>query len=92
MLSALDNYFPDQINWSRPEGGMFIWAEGPRGLDMEKLYWKAVEKNVAFVPGKYFYSTPGEGIETMRLNFTMADEKTIDRSVRTLGEVINKFS
>jgi len=49
MLSALDNYFPDQFNWLRPEGGMFIWAEGPRGLDMEKLYWKAVEKNVAFV-------------------------------------------
>lgn len=92
MLSALDNYFPDQFNWSRPEGGMFIWAEGPRGLDMEKLYWKAVEKNVAFVPGKYFYSTPGEGIETMRLNFTMADEETIDRSVRTLAEVIKKFS
>ena len=92
MLAALDNYFPDQFRWSRPEGGMFIWAEGPRGLDMEKLYWKAVEKNVAFVPGKYFYSSPGEGIETMRLNFTMTDEETIDRSVRTLAEVIKNFS
>ena len=88
MLSALDNYFPDQFSWSRPEGGMFIWAEGPRGLDMEKLYWKAVAKNVAFVPGKYFYSSPGEGIETMRLNFTMTDEETIDRSIKTLAEVI----
>ena len=88
MLSALDNYFPDQFSWSRPEGGMFIWAEGPRGLDMEKLYWKAVERNVAFVPGKYFYSSPGEGIETMRLNFTMTDADTIDRSIKTLAEVI----
>jgi 2-aminoadipate transaminase len=92
MLSALDTYFPDQFSWSRPEGGMFIWAEGPRGLDMEKLYWKAVERKVAFVPGKYFYSSPGEGIETMRLNFTMADEETIDRSVRILAEVIRNFS
>jgi 2-aminoadipate transaminase len=92
MLSALDTYFPDQFSWSRPEGGMFIWAEGPRGLDMEKLYWKAVERKVAFVPGKYFYSSPGEGIETMRLNFTMADEVTIDRSVRILAEVIRNFS
>jgi len=89
MLSALDSYFPDQFSWSRPEGGMFIWAEGPPGLDMEKLYWKAVEKNVAFVPGKYFYSSPGEGIETMRLNFTMTDEKTIDRSIKTLADVIS---
>ena len=92
MLAALDNYFPDQFRWSRPEGGMFIWAEGPPGLDMEKLYWRAVEKNVAFVPGKYFYSSPGEGIETMRLNFTMTDEETIDRSVRILAEVIRNFS
>jgi 2-aminoadipate transaminase len=88
MLSALDTYFPDQFSWSRPEGGMFIWAEGPRGLDMEKLYWKAVERKVAFVPGKYFYTAPGEGMETMRLNFTMADEVTIDRSIKTLAEVI----
>ena len=88
MLSALDKYFPDHFNWSRPEGGMFIWAQGPQGLDMEKLYWKAVEKKVAFVPGKYFYTQPGEGIETMRLNFTMIDENTIDRSVRILSEVI----
>jgi 2-aminoadipate transaminase len=92
MLSALDYYMPDDFKWSRPEGGMFIWAEGPAGLDMEKLYWKAVEKNVAFVPGQYFYTDPGEGIETMRLNFTMADEETIDRAIKTLSEVINNFS
>ena len=92
MLSALDNHFPDSFSWSRPEGGMFIWAEGPRGLDMEKLYWKAVEKKVAFVPGKYFYTGPGEGIETMRLNFTMADEETLDRAVKVLAEVIKDYS
>jgi len=91
MLSALDKYFPDQFNWSRPEGGMFIWAEGPAGFDMEDLYWKAVEKNVAFVPGKYFYTSTGEGLETMRLNFTMTDEETIDRSVRTLAQVIRDY-
>ena len=89
MLSALDNYFPDHFKFSRPEGGMFIWAEGPRGLDMEKLYWQAVEKKVAFVPGKYFYTEPGEGLETMRLNFTMIDEETIDRAVRILSKVIS---
>lgn len=91
MLSALDKYFPDGFKWSRPEGGMFIWVEGPRDFDMEKLYWKAVEKKVAFVPGKYFYSSPGEGIETMRLNYTMADEETIERSIKTISEVIGEI-
>jgi len=90
MLSALDKSFPDGFTWSRPEGGMFIWVEGPAGFDMETLYWKAVEKKVAYVPGKYFYTDPAEGIETMRLNFTMTDEETIDRAVSTLAEVIKQ--
>jgi 2-aminoadipate transaminase len=85
MLTAPDNFI-----WSQPEGGMFIWAEGPESLDMEALYWKAVEKKVAHVPEKYFYTTRGEGTGTMRLNFTMADEETIDQANRTLAGVIRQ--
>jgi 2-aminoadipate transaminase len=88
MLSALDAYFPEGFKWSRPEGGMFLWVEGPEGFDMEELYWKAVKRNVAFVPGKYFYTSQQEGIETMRLNYTMANEETIENSIRILSEVI----
>ena len=90
MLAALDKYFPHNFNWSHPDGGMFIWAEGPESFDLETLYWKAVEKKVAYVPGKYFYTDPAEGIETMRLSYTMSDEETIDRAVRTLAEVIDQ--
>ena len=88
MLAAMDQYFPDSFQWSRPEGGMFLWAEGPRGLDMERVYWKAIERNVAYVPGKFFYTRKGEGIETLRLNYTMADETTIKKAIQTLSEVI----
>ncbi len=90
MLLALEKYFPDTFKWSKPDGGMFLWAEGPQGLDMEKVYWKAVQEKTAFVPGKFFYTGNGEGIETMRLNYTMADEEAIDRAVKTLSEVIRK--
>lgn len=88
MLDAFEEYFPADFTWSKPEGGMFLWAEGPKHLDMEKVYWKAIEKNVAFVPGKFFFTSPDEGIETMRLNYTMADESTINRAIRTLSEVV----
>lgn len=90
MLNALEKYFPDNFSWSKPEGGMFLWAEGPKGLDMEQLYWSAVEKKVAYVPGKFFFTHPGEGNETMRLNFTMSDEATIDRAIKTLADVIKE--
>ena len=86
MLNALGTYFPVDFHWSRPEGGMFLWIEGP--LDSEALYRKAIAHNVAFVPGRYFFTSPGEGLGTMRLNYTMADPATIDKAVATLAEVI----
>jgi 2-aminoadipate transaminase len=90
MLSALEKYFPHDFNWSQPEGGMFLWVEGPGGFNMENLNHKTVQRHVAFVPGKYFYTSCGEGIETMRLNYTMTDEETIDRAVKILAEVIEQ--
>lgn len=90
MLRAMDAYFPDGFRWSNPDGGMFLWAEGPEGLDMEDVYWKAIERNVAFVPGKFFYTQQGEGLETLRLNYTMADEAAIDQAVQRLAGVMRE--
>jgi 2-aminoadipate transaminase len=90
MLNAIEDHFPDACHWNHPEGGMFVWVRGPSGMDMETLYWKSVERNVAFVPGSYFFAHRGEGRETMRLNFTMADEKTLSRAVRILGETLHE--
>jgi DNA-binding transcriptional MocR family regulator len=70
--------------------GMFLWAEGPKGMDMEQVFWNTVKRKVAFVPGKYFYTEKDAGQETMRLNFTMADEDAIDRSIKTISEVIKE--
>ena len=88
MLAAMDRFFPSAFSWSRPEGGMFIWVQGPLGLDMAAVYLKAVARKVAFVPGQYFYAHPGQGIETIRLNFTMADEQTLTQAIAVLAEVL----
>ena len=88
MLHALDRYLPAGFTWTQPDGGMFIWVEGPAGLDGERLYWQAIERKVAFVPGKFFYVDREQGNATLRLNYTMADAETIDRAVRTLSEVM----
>ena len=88
MLAAMYAHFPDSFRWSRPEGGMFIWAEGPKGMDMEELYHKAVAEKVAFVPGKFFYTSSCEGLETMRLNYTMVSVENIEKGIRILADVI----
>jgi len=90
MLNALEKYFPDDFTWSEPDGGMFVWAEGPEGLDTDTAYRKAVDAKVAFVPGKYFYVTKNQGLATMRLNFSMVNETTIDRGIRILADVLKR--
>ncbi len=90
MLAAMDQFMPEVYRWTKPEGGMFIWIEGPDGLDAEEIYWKAVDQKVAFVPGKYFFIDQDAGLGTMRLNFTMSDESTIVRAIEILARVIRE--
>ena len=91
MLAAMDQHLPADYRWTTPDGGMFVWVEGPEGVDAEQIYWKAVEQKVAFVPGKYFYINPQDGLATMRLNFTRSDEDTIREAVAALGRVMRDF-
>ena len=88
MLAAMRKRFPDCLHWAEPAGGMFIWVEGPPGSDMEAVYHQAVKENVAFVPGQFFYARPGGGRHTLRLNFTVVDEPTIERAIGLLGDIL----
>ena len=92
MFRAMARYFPADYRWIESEGGMFVWVEGPPGVDIEPIYWRSVERKVAFVPGKYFYIEPNEGLATMRLNFTRIDEAGIDRAIKTIGQAIQDES
>jgi 2-aminoadipate transaminase len=88
MITAMQQSFPEWMRWSDPDGGMFIWAESDLKLDFRKVYDQAVSQGVAFVPGTYFYAHDGEGLATMRLNFTMSDPDELRAAVGTLGEVL----
>jgi 2-aminoadipate transaminase len=91
MQRALEHFFPSRFQWSRPEGGMFLWVQGPQGMDMELVYQVAVAQRVAFVPGTFFFTQPGRGKETMRLNFSMADESTLTKAIEVLGKILYGF-
>jgi 2-aminoadipate transaminase len=92
ILEALERYLPVGFQWSHPEGGMFVWVEGPEGVNMAEIYQAAVRRQVAFVPGHFFFAKPGDGQGTMRLNFTMPSPDEIDRAIQILGEVIRESS
>ncbi len=87
MTDAMAEFFPADVTFTKPEGGMFLWATLPEGVSTMDLFPKALERGVAFVPGDPFYAEPGKR-STMRLNFTNADEDTIRDGIRRLAEVI----
>ncbi|KAF1022899.1 MAG: 2-aminoadipate transaminase [Paracidovorax wautersii] len=88
MLAALDREMAGlDVHWTRPVGGMFLWVRVPESIDTLPLLAKAVERNVAFVPGTAFYAT-NPVRNTLRLSFVTASPEQIDTAIRALAEVL----
>ena len=89
MLSALDEHMPTGVKWNQPAGGMFLWLELPEGMDSEDMLKKALERNIAYVPGTPFYAN--EPVRnTLRLAFVTVPEEKIRAGVKVLGEVFSQ--
>ncbi|HYL62996.1 MAG TPA: PLP-dependent aminotransferase family protein [Candidatus Methylomirabilis sp.] len=90
-LSALDEalrkHMPEDVRWTRPEGGMCMWLELPPGFDASELLIHAKERGVLFAPGRYFY-VQNPLPNTLRLGYAGLDEKQIARGVATLAELL----
>lgn len=90
MVEAMEEYFPDWVEYEKPIGGLFIWCTLPEGWDASELFKKAVARKVAFVPGVSFFTTSGKGNNTFRLNFSAEPEERIRRGIRTLGDLLKE--
>ncbi len=87
MLAALSRHMPEGVSWNAPKGGMFLWAELPKGMDATALLAKAVENNVAFVPGMPFFAE-NPSIEALRLAFVTVPPPRIEEGIKRLAELI----
>jgi len=93
MLRAMQDNFPSEVTWTRPQGGLFLWVTLPEGMDCHQLFEAAIKENVAFVPGDSFYASNGhadEGRRHFRLNFSNASPDQIREGIRRLGVAIKK--
>lgn len=90
MLEAMDKYLPKDIHWTHPEGGMFVWATLPKGIDAVELSRKASDDGVAVVAGEPFYEAK-RGLGTLRLNYTNSKPEDIDKGISILAKVIEKM-
>lgn len=87
MLNAMEEFFPAHVDYTRPDGGMFIWATMHNGTSSLDVFQKAMEQKVAFVPGDPFY-TSKTGVNTMRLNYTNATPEVIREGIKRLGSIL----
>jgi len=88
MLAALDRHMPLGVEWTRPQGGLFLWLTLPEGLDSEVILKEAISAKVAFVPGRAFYAGGG-GERSMRLNFSYCTPEVIEEGIRRLAQVVD---
>ena len=90
MLGAMDEFFPADITYTRPGGGLFIWCDLGHDLDTLALSKEAIAEKVVYVPGNTFMVDMDQKCTALRLNYsTMSDEKIVE-GIRRLGKVFNK--
>ncbi|MDY7230372.1 PLP-dependent aminotransferase family protein [Hyalangium rubrum] len=87
MLNSLTAHMPKDMRWTHPDGGMFLWAELPRGLSGDELFPRALEQRVAFVPGTSFFAANPQP-QFIRLNYSNRPPEIIDEGMRRLGAVL----
>ncbi len=91
MMECMDKYFPSEVEHTCPEGGLFLYCTMPEGYDSRALMQKALEKNVAFVPGTSCMIDDKATYSTFRMNYSTASEEDIEKGIKTLGEVIHEY-
>jgi len=88
MLTALEQHMPEGVEWTKPEGGMFVWVTLSKEVSGADLLARALDTvKVAFVPGRAFFPDQS-GANTIRLSFSNSDEEKIREGVRRLGELL----
>jgi 2-aminoadipate transaminase len=89
MIKCFRKYMPAGVSWTEPEGGLFLFVTLPLGIDTERVFKKALVKNVAFVSGSTFFCNDS-GHNTMRLNFSYSKPEVIDEGIKRLALVIEE--
>jgi len=89
MLNALKKYFPKDTQWTKPQGGMFLWIKVPEFINTSELLKEAVEEKVAYVPGSAFYPYQEDKCH-FRLNFSYPTIEQINLGIQRLGRLLER--
>jgi 2-aminoadipate transaminase len=89
MIDAIEKNFPEDVHFTRPKGGMFLWVTLPKGNNTLELLKEAVNRGVAYVPGEPFYANGG-GLNTLRLSYSIATAEQVEKGMASLGALLRE--
>jgi 2-aminoadipate transaminase len=87
MIDCMKQHFPDEVRFTNPEGGMFIWLTLPSPMSSYVLLDHVAKEKLAFVPGKVFYLDDAVN-NTLRINYSNSNFDEIEKGVKILGRII----
>ena len=90
MLQSMEKYFPEGCSWTKPDGGLFLWARVPEYINTREMVGEAIKEQVAYVNGTAFF-VDGAGTNAMRLSFSHPPNDKIGEGIKRLGRVIEKM-
>lgn len=91
LLKALHDHLRDLASWTIPQGGLFVWVTLASKLDTWELFPQALERKMAYIPGRAF-AVRGDHRNTLRLNFSNLAPAQIHQAVDRLAQVIREAS
>lgn len=91
MIGLLEKHIDKRVTYTRPDGGLFLWCNLPEGCDSQELSEIALDKGVAFVPGRDFMVDSNAPCRSFRLNYSTPTYENMEKGIERLGEAINEY-
>ncbi len=89
MINSIIKYFPEEVKYTKPEGGLFLWVTCPKSINTEELFFEAIQEKVAYVIGVSFYAHRNIH-NCMRLNFSLPTYEQIEEGIKRLGNLLKR--
>lgn len=88
MLNEIEQNFPEDINLIYPKGGMFMWVTLPERYSMPDIVERALDQNVAVVPGNIFFVDQNAPCQSIRMNYSTPSAEDIKKAVSVIGNIL----
>lgn len=92
VLAALEQHMPQDVTWTHPAGGYFIWLTLPESVDVTELEEVVGKQGVSFSNGTGFFLEPEDGRRRLRIAFSFASPNQLEDGIRIMAECVGELA